>query len=324
VGALQENQSRAVCILGMHRSGTSTIARAVNLLGVYLGEEKDLGTANEDNPEGYWERPDVTRLHGRLLAEFGRNWDSTAPLPEDWSRSDKLVPYKAELKSLIIANFGQHSLWAWKDPRTCLFLPLWREVLDELGVKLLCVFAVRSPLDVANSLKRRDAMRLGKAFGLWFNYNISALQAIGGVPTAFLGYDSLIESWEPELRKCALILGISWPKDEQRLNEAMRAFIRPKLRHSQTGMEELEGAPHPIRELYGILIDNLDSKSRPTDGFNGTATNLCKDFHAYASFFEAGLDNPSIKQVSRPPYVQRTLWRWKRSIRKRLPGRKGK
>jgi len=34
---MSERKSRAICILGMHRSGTSAITRAVNLLGAYLG-----------------------------------------------------------------------------------------------------------------------------------------------------------------------------------------------------------------------------------------------------------------------------------------------
>jgi hypothetical protein len=53
----------AICILGMHRSGTSVTARAINLLGAYLGEEKDLMPHNPYNPEGFWERQDIYDLH---------------------------------------------------------------------------------------------------------------------------------------------------------------------------------------------------------------------------------------------------------------------
>ena len=33
---------RTVCVLGMHRSGTSLTAGLINMLGVYLGPESDL------------------------------------------------------------------------------------------------------------------------------------------------------------------------------------------------------------------------------------------------------------------------------------------
>ncbi len=49
-----EKKPRAICILGMHRSGTSTVTRAVNLLGAYLGQNADLMPPTLDNPEGYW------------------------------------------------------------------------------------------------------------------------------------------------------------------------------------------------------------------------------------------------------------------------------
>ena len=45
--------SRAVFVLGMHRSGTSAIARGISSLGVYLGN--DFLDAQPENPTGYWE-----------------------------------------------------------------------------------------------------------------------------------------------------------------------------------------------------------------------------------------------------------------------------
>ena len=50
---------RTICILGMHRSGTSTVARAVNLLGVSLGEDAKMMPPSPDNPEGYWEHVEI-------------------------------------------------------------------------------------------------------------------------------------------------------------------------------------------------------------------------------------------------------------------------
>jgi hypothetical protein len=307
----------------MHRSGTSTVARAINLLGAYLGESKDLGTANEDNPEGYWERPDITSLNDRLLRAFGRRWDSVAPVPAEWRESFVVGPFRKEIMDLIRSRLAGQPLWAWKDPRTCLVFSLWRDVLNELGVDLCSVFVVRSPLDVANSLKRRDGMRLGQALGLWFNYNLSALQASRALPITFLSYDRLLESWEPELRRCANALKIPWPEDEQSLDKAMNSFIRPKLRHSQTTLDDLREAPGPVQELYGVLLEVLKAPPTVPERFFEVIDRLSRDFQGYSSFFEGGLDNAAIPQAARPHYLQRTWWRWKRSIRKRLGPAKG-
>lgn len=38
IGKLNMSKQKVVCILGMHRSGTSMIARVINLMGIYLGK----------------------------------------------------------------------------------------------------------------------------------------------------------------------------------------------------------------------------------------------------------------------------------------------
>jgi len=321
------NHSTAICILGMHRSGTSAITRAVNLLGVYLGERGDLGEAGPDNPEGFWERRDIIDLQARLLVRLHRTWDSAAPLPEQWHTSDKVLPFKEELKRLVAANFASHSIWAWKDPRTCLLLPLWKEALA--GTNLRCLFVVRSPLDVANSLNKRDPIALGKAFGVWFNHYLTALKDAAGLSSAFLSYDNFLASWEPELRRCAASLGIGWPQDERRLRDEMSSFIRPNLRHSHSTLDGLRGVPHPVRELYELLLEVSAQPAVPEARLRETVDRLFRDFYGYASFFQGGLDSPALGQSNlsnaedgltplRPPLLKRTLQRWKKSFRKRV------
>ena len=54
-------------VLGMHRSGTSLVARMLNLMGVYFGPEGIGTNANEENPKGFWERRMALALFGREL-----------------------------------------------------------------------------------------------------------------------------------------------------------------------------------------------------------------------------------------------------------------
>ena len=53
-------------ITGMHRSGTSLVARFLHLSGVDMG--KEWIDPNEDNPLGYFEDADFVSLHQRILA----------------------------------------------------------------------------------------------------------------------------------------------------------------------------------------------------------------------------------------------------------------
>lgn len=288
-------KSRTICILGMHRSGTSTVARAINLLGVPLGEEAKMMPPTPDNPEGYWEHLEIYDLQKRLMARLERSWDAVELLPERWHQSEIVRPFKDELARIVATNFGGHALWGWKEPQTCLLMPLWREILEEAETKLSCLFVVRSPVDVAGSLMRRDGIPFDKAVGIWFYHNIVALKDAAGLPIVFSSYDRLLAAWEPELRRCAAALNLDWPKDEQRHREAMNAFIKPGLRHNQSSLDRLNELPYPVRELYQVLLEASNQPSICDNRFEETISRLAKDFHAYASFFPASTQPPSRK-----------------------------
>ena len=42
-------------VLGMHRSGTSVLARMLNLMGAYFGAEGASTGASKENPKGFWD-----------------------------------------------------------------------------------------------------------------------------------------------------------------------------------------------------------------------------------------------------------------------------
>jgi len=277
----------AICILGMHRSGTSTVTRAFNLLGVYIGEDKDLMKPLPDNPEGYWERLDVYYLQERLLSIMKRDWATAAPLTENWHKSEEVRSCKDELIEIVKVNFSGQPLWLWKDPRTCLLLPLWKDVLSELGIGLKVVFVVRNPIDVARSLEKRNGFTTDKGLGIWFNHTINALKGLEGLETVFLSYDNFMDDWETELKKCADGLRIPWPDDEAELKVQMANFVRRDLRHSVSGLDELKAmkVPEPIIRLYGLLLD-IQSGTWESDATGSMTEVMYQEFLSYARLFD--------------------------------------
>ncbi len=308
-----EHKSRAICILGMHRSGTSSIAGALNFLGVYLGDPAVLAAPGPDNAKGFWENPDLRKLQQRLLASLNRTWHTVQPLPPNWMHTEAILPLKRELADLITAGFAGHPLWGWKDPQTCLLLPLWRELLKPRHTDLACLFIVRNPADVAASLAARNGIPFEVALGIWLHYNVVALRDAAGLPIVFLGYENFLARWELELRRCAAGLGLAWPQEEAKLRKQMNGFIDPKLRHHHAPRDRLQTLPAPVRELYSALTAAADTPAARREPLEATVRELADQFHAYASFFQP------IPQPPVPPWPARTLRRWRRSIQKRLP-----
>lgn len=256
--------SRAICILGMHRSGTSVAARALNLAGVYLGPESAMMPPTPDNAAGYWEHLEIYRLHQRLLAQWGRRWDMPRPLPRRWMLSPKTEPFRRELRELVARNFAGQALWGWKEPCTCLLLPLWREALEKSDTMLTCLFIVRDPLEVAASLFKRDGLAFQHGLQLWFYYNARALRDAERLPMTFLHYDDLLSGGEAVMRRCLADLKIGWPQADAQRQELL-ASIQPDLRHHQSVPQGDWDWPEEMRQFNAILRDLCDSPDAGKD-----------------------------------------------------------
>ncbi len=281
-----KKKTRAICILGMHRSGTSTVARAINMMGVYLGEADDIMSPAPDNPEGFWERDDIVNVHDRLLQHYRKKWDTVSPLQEKWHKSEEIKIFREELIDIIRKHFVCHTLWAWKDPRTSLLLPIWKDILNELNVDLVCVFVVRNPLDVAKSLNKRNGFPYDKSYGIWFNYNVTALKAVSEISTYFISYDRLVSNWETELRLFSEAFDIPWPEDSRILVNEMNSFIKPTLRHSISDTDDMikNGIPRSVLELHELLVSLTGHVE--TIGSNVAFKKLADEFYMYSRFFQ--------------------------------------
>ena len=175
----------AVCIAGMHRSGTSLVARVLRDCGFDLGPSRDLMPAAPDNPEGFWENLRFVRINDRILARLGGSWSHPPPLAAGWERSPELADLREEASALV-QTFAGREMWAWKDPRTSLTLPLWRAVVP--GVK--AVICVRHPAEVASSLQRRSASEPLFGRRVWLTYDPRIL-AVGPIRKSVAAFKRL-------------------------------------------------------------------------------------------------------------------------------------
>src|SRR4030081_3596213 len=98
-----------VCVLGMHRSGTSALCGALDLIGVDFG--KHLLPATDANEKGHWEHEEIVRVHDRLLLSLGSGWDDEDPLPSDWVEREITREVKSRLIEILERDFAHSSLF---------------------------------------------------------------------------------------------------------------------------------------------------------------------------------------------------------------------
>ena len=227
-----------VLVLGMHRSGTSALARCINFLGVPTGRSDDLVPGGEANPSGYWESGTLQRLNDEILAAWDATWYAPPWWQNDWPEDARLDGLRerslATLKDVFPA--GQ---WVWKDPRNCLTLPFWRSVLP---AQPRVVFIWRDPVEVGQSLSRVEGLAPYVGSILWTLYNAAALRGAVGLPTFVVSYDSLMRDSVNVLRRLRAFLEKHHVNVEPAVPaEAVRSFLDTGLRHfAVDGSETLE------------------------------------------------------------------------------------
>ena len=222
---------KIVCVLGMHRSGTSLLTKILNLTGVDLGQQTLLTTEPfADNPKGYWEHSALTGISDAIIKRYGGTWDQPPVLPQGWETDIRLDDLRHRARRLIDEEFSQAPIWGWKDPRTCLTLPFWQQLLP--GMRY--IICLRNPVDVAASLRRRDSFSDEKSFRLWFTYVTAALNQTQDKPRLLIVYEDLMNDCLSELGRLAAFLGTS---ESVEVGKAVQKFVDPKLHHHRSPIE---------------------------------------------------------------------------------------
>jgi hypothetical protein len=245
-----------VCVLGMHRSGTSLVSRMLNLLGVHLGSEDRLLPGCTSNPKGHWEHAAFVELNDQILSRYGGSWNEPPSLPRHWQNGRDITELRENARQFVIAQFAAERLWGWKDPRTCLTLPLWQELIGPMRY----VVCVRNPRSVAASLARRDGMGDEQADRLWLAYAQASIAGTLGCSRLFVFYEDLIEDWLPQLRRMAAFVGHPERADDPRVREAVGAFLERSLCHHHHTLEDLMEARQvslPAKALYVAIRDSV-------------------------------------------------------------------
>jgi len=214
-----------VIVTGMHRSGTSVVARMCQLLGVDLGPEHALMQGGPENPDGFFEHRWIKEVNEQVLERLGGTWQSPPRLPPGWQDSPLLTDLRSQAAAALadLERAADGPLVGFKDPRACLTLDLWKPLACEPRV----VVVVRDPSEVAASLDTRDGLPHDAGIDLWNRYTVSVLT---GAPDAHIVVHPRIFA-EPEevIRTLAQALGL--PADATRITSAVEA-IRPELRRS--------------------------------------------------------------------------------------------
>lgn len=220
--------STGVLVLGMHRSGTSAFTKVLNLMGAELGAR--LKAAGPDNPRGFWEHEAIIDAHEALMDALGRAWDDVRPLPDRWRETAAAREAAAAIAAVIRQDLACHPLWAVKDPRLCRFVPLWCDVLQDLGIAPRAVIVHREPVEVARSLHARNGLPEAVGQLLWARYMVDAEASSRAMVRSLVSYGDLLADWRGVMDRVGRELGIGLACDSA-VEAQVETFLTRSLRH---------------------------------------------------------------------------------------------
>ena len=161
-------------VLGMHKSGTTLLARALHESGIVMGQDFPPGVKYaEAKYEARW----VQEINDEVLG-IGRRELSLHV-------TSKLLPKKGINKGIkkkmeqgINEMQRSYTHWGFKDPRAVLTYQYWRELLPYHRL----VIVYRDPLEVWKRYSNfNHSLRFALPFKTWCDYNRTILRYINEV-----------------------------------------------------------------------------------------------------------------------------------------------
>jgi hypothetical protein len=185
-------------VLGMHKSGTTLIAKMLHKSGINMGnfdEKIDYDSGN------HFESKETFNLNKEILG-CGDDFSLMVKNPINQMVSDSHL--LKSMREIIIRNNKKYKNWGFKDPRTCLTYGVWKSELPPHRV----IFVYRHPFEVwshyTKKLRFRNfSRRFWGSIQTWYIYNQKMLKHLDyrGEDSITINYLALMNSNDQEFRR---------------------------------------------------------------------------------------------------------------------------
>jgi len=275
-------------ITGMHRSGTSFLVRSLNLAGVYLGNIESIVShdwlSHKDNLRGHWENRKILRLLRKTLELNKGSWKNIPPkieVNEELGKEIQDVIHELDQYPSFLSGF--------KDPSILICLDSWKKYLPQ---NIIMIGIFRNPLQVAESLHKRNNLSYEDSLNLWKIYNEKLLEYLKKQNGFLLNFDWPKEKLLTEIYHIIKKLGLA---DTINLSEW---YTEELITNDKTENSVLV-IPNEIKDLYAELIkrselnDTVDIKPHyhSEKEYRMIAESLCSELQNQGNNFKTIYDN---------------------------------
>jgi hypothetical protein len=265
-----------ICVLGMHKSGTTLVAETLHRSGIDMGVFDDELGYDDGNTYERHEAVDFNRemlakasiptWHGarfdrreRNLAGYRLNSDSLSLIRRDKLASVLARTDLAPLRLLVDELSAHHPDWGFKDPRTCLTYDVWRRALPRHRV--VAVYRLFDEVLAHYGADWKAPVQMARVVRSWIVHNEMLLEHLRRRNDyVLLRYDELMRG-NDELARMAAYLGRS-------LEDCRRAgMYRARISRAGELSKALFIVPPRVMSRVARIERDLDGLRGPNGSF---------------------------------------------------------
>ena len=147
----------------------------------------------------------------------------------------------------------------------CRLLPFWSSVFLETEWSVRPVLQLRSPLEVALSLNRRDGIALSRGCLIWLRHVLDAEAETRRMRRAVLDWTNFLADRRGALEQLSVQLGLAWPRWTDSSLAEVDEFVSGDLRRERASEDDLRVHPAVndlVRDTYAAMIELVEDPSK--------------------------------------------------------------
>lgn len=270
--------SRVVVVAGSGRSGTSTIAGVLKLVGLRIPPPEVPG--NRTNPRGFFEPRWAVDFQTRLLRRASVVLTDSRPQAfsdtEEVSTDEDTV---AQAATWLRDNLAVAPELVVKDPRNSWFLPLWRAAAAQAGAEVAFLTMLRHPAEVVGSKdKYYKSVGAGETprqaqttrVASWLNVALFTEVMTRDARRTFVLYNDLLDDWRSVVARVSEELELVAGRDlDPEAAAGVDDFVDPNLHRVRTEWSDID-CPAEVRDMAEDVWNQLGVLAR-SGGFDDAA-----------------------------------------------------
>ncbi|QZY30051.1 sulfotransferase family protein [Nocardioides coralli] len=255
---------RVVVVAGSGRSGTSTIAGVLKLVGLRIPPPEIPG--NRTNPRGFFEPRWAVDLQTRLLRRASVVLTDSRPAAfADAAEVAGGDDVHGEVTGWLAEHTADGQDLVVKDPRSSWFLPMWARAAEAAGAEPAFLTMLRHPAEVVGSkdkyykgLNAGETMRHAQTTRVasWLNVALFTEDGTREARRTFVLYNDLLDDWRAVVDRVVAELDLRSAEVSPEAAAEVDDFVDPDLRRVRTSWSDID-CPDEVREMAQEVWDLL-------------------------------------------------------------------